>query len=553
MFTYRTPLDAFLRVDSDNMGRAASGSFRAIKPVGVWAASGSYVLEKVEIYDREGNLTTYLRTDSPQFDFAAADFHIDNPLQDITTPTVTHAELFQDHVVQGSPVVAIYTANDDLSGVESVTVSAWSPNGHDINVTSLPELGAVGPATWLVPLAAPVGTYDGFQILVSDRAGNMLLYRPDKLYPYPPKASIPEHSHPDPDVLDFTVEGLEGDRTPPELTSLSMLTPRTRHLGEQVALDYTATDSGTGVRGVAAQWSDGRGHILDASKQCGDRTKGPISTNIEDFRSLDTDWQLIYISVADFMRNQTSYHRDGRILYIGDAGPPTHSFDLSVGDFHLEAGDAGPNEFPDTKFDLCPVIGDVSLQVPDPDVIVGELLDAAGEVSLDDVPLPDPIVALHEYVQGEPHLAAVVAGDSHGRYVTTFQPTANAKLRATFLGSDGPFQSEMAKSTTVQIVVRPEITASLTRQRIRAGGTSRLEGWATPAHEGDRIALQLKTAEGWTTIEESHLSAERTFSFSVGSRRPGTYRYRVIKPSDELHGAGRSATVLLKVNRRNPL
>ena len=549
MFTYRTPLDGFIRVDSPYMGRAAEGTFNAIKPVGLWAASGDYVLEKVEIYDRERNLTTYSRADSTQFDFAAADFHVDNPLQDVTTPTVTHIELFQDHVVQGTPVVAIYTASDDLSGVESVTVSAWSPNGHDINVNSLPELGAAGPATWLVPLAAPVGTYDGFQVIVGDRAGNSLLYRTDALYPYPPRATAPEHSYPDPEGLDFTVEGLEGDRTPPELTDLSMLTPSTRHLGEQVALDYTATDAGTGVRAVSAQWSDGQGHILDASKQCGDRTEGPLTTNIEDFRTLDTDWQLDYISVADFMRNQSSYRRDGAVFYSGDPGPSTHSFDLSVGDFHLEAGEAGRNEFENTSFQLCPVVGDISLEVPDPDVVVGEVVDAVGGVVLGDDPLPDPIVAIHEYVEGEPHLASVVEGDPNGNYESTFQPSSNASLRATFLGADGPLQSDIARSTSVRLIVRPQITARFNRQRIRPGGKSTLTGSAAPANQGDRILLQRKTSDGWRKVAESGVSADGTFSFVVRPMRVGRFRYRVVKPADDLHATGRSPSLLLKVGR----
>ena len=548
LFTYRTPLDAFIRVDSPHMGRAAEGSFQATKAIGVWAASGDYVLEKVEIYDEEGNLTTYLRTDSAQFDWAAADFQVDNPLEDVTTPTVTHAELFQDHVAQGTPVVAIYTAGDDLSGVESVTVSAWSPNRHDINLTSLPGLGAAGPATWIVPLAAPVGLYDGFQIIVTDRAGNSLLYRPDALYPYPPRATIPEHSHPDPDTLDFTIEGMEGDRTPPELTSLSMLTGRTRHLGEQVALDYTATDVGTGVRAVAAQWSDGRGHALDASKQCGDPAKGPMTTHIEDFRTLDTDWKLEFVTVADFMRNQTSYRRDGTVLYNGDPGPPTHSFDLSVGDFRLEAGEAAPDQFENTPF-MCPVTGDVSLDVPDPDVVVGEPVEAVGEVSLGDDPLPDPVVALHEYVQGEPHLVSVVEGDSSGTYAAEFRPTANASLRATFLGADGPFQSDAARSTGVEIVVRPRVTATFDRLKIRLGQSAALSGSVTPAGEGDRVLLQKRTSRGWRGVGEASIAGDGTFSFTVRPRRAGDFRYRVVKPADDFLAVGRSAPLFLKVRQ----
>lgn len=550
-FTFGTPLGGELRVDSEWMNRASEGSFNATMPVGVWAASGDYVLRKVEVSDREWNSTVYERGSSPQFDFAAADFHVDNPLQDTTAPTISSAQLFQDRVNQGTPVVALYGVTDDLSGVEAVDILAWSPSGNQVHLESLPQLGAAGPAVWVVPLAAPIGEYDVFTIFVRDRAGNYVQYDDD--HPasvYPPGATIPPYSQPDFVSLDFTVEGVSGDRTPPELTGLSMLTPSNRRIGDLVALDYSAVDNGTGIWQVAAQWTDGKGHAIDASKTCGDRTSGPISTEIEDYRSLDTDWQLTSFAIGDYLYNQAAYHRDGSVTYYGDPGPPTHTFDLSQGDFRLEAGDPGPHEFLNTTFERCPTLGDVSLEVPDPEVLYGELVDTIGGVTVGDTALPDPIVAIHEYVEGEPQLATVVAGDEDGQYQTSFLPTANAKLKATFLGSDGRLSSGPAESEGVRISVRPRITSTLDKDRIRLGTSTSLRGSVTPPDSGEAILLQLWANGRWRSTQKTQLPADGAFSFRLHPKRVGVLRYRVVMPAHQLLGLGQSATTFLRVLRR---
>ena len=219
-FTFTDPLGGFIRVDSGWMNRAAEGTFTATKVMSPWAASGEYRLVKAEVLDREWNTTTYERDAATGFDFAAADFTVDNPLEDTTVPTLKSARLFQGRVRQGTPVVVLYDAADDLSGVKEVAFLGWSPTEGQYNVQSLPELGGVGPAAWLVPLAAASGTYDSFGIMVMDRAGNSIWYQEgEPTRPYPPRAELPAHDEPDPGSLDFTVVGETGDRLSPSMTS----------------------------------------------------------------------------------------------------------------------------------------------------------------------------------------------------------------------------------------------------------------------------------------------------------------------------------------------
>ena len=551
MFTFATPLGGQFRVDSEWMSRAASGTFVATKSIGPWGASGTYTLAKVEIHDREGNMTTYERATAPQFDFAAADFEVDNPNEDTEAPTIRSASLFQTTVLQGTPVVVLYDAQDNLSGVKSVTFSGWSPTGGNYWIESLPELAAVGPAAWIVPLEAASGDYESFVILVRDRAGNELLYRPEARYTYPPEASIPEHNSPDIASLNFTVVGRTGDRVSPTMTELSMLTSADRRLGEDVALHFTASDQGVGIEQIAAQWVDNKGHAIDAARYCGERNNGHIATEIEDFRTVGSDWQLRVISFADYLGNQTSYMRDGRVLYQnGDPGPPTHSFDMSLGDFHIGEGSARSNEYENTSFLRCPKIGTVVLGVDDPSTLVGETVTAIGDVLLGEIPIEDPIVAIHEYIDGVAALIGVVQGDAAGHFEDTFVAEAMGTLQATFLGTDGPMGLDQLKSNLVELVVASRVNASLSDITIRLGDRATITGFVEPAEGGSgSVVLQRRFPGGWRERGSKQVDSEGAFRFTIRPQKIRTYRYRILRPGWDSIAPAKSRVLTLTVER----
>lgn len=550
-FTYRTPQGSEFRVDSDWMNRVPEGTFTATKLVNPWAASGTYVLERVELHDREWNATVYERATSTQFDFAAADFTIDNPNEDTTVPTLSSATLFQRTVKQGTPVVVLYGAGDDLSGVESVVFFGWTPTGAQYWIPSLPQLGAVGPASWLIPLESPSGTYESFGAQVTDRAGNSLLYRSDGQYPYPPKASTPAHTPPDLAELTFTVEGVVGDRIAPTMTDFSVLTPPTRRPGDLVALDFSAMDQGTGIEQVAAAWTDGKGHQIDASKTCGDLTHGPLSVDIEDYRSTDSDWQLEYVVFADYLGNQAAFRRDGTVAYQNtDPGVATHGFDLSRGDFHIEAGPPSPYELENTTRKYCRRVAQVSLGVDDSDVVIGNPVTSIGDVTIGDLPIPDPIVAIHEFIDGVPSLVEVVEGDGAGHFEDVFVPEAKNTIKATFLGADGPVGGDLTSSRGLEIIVRSAVRATVTNDRIPRGATTTLLGSATRTGDSEPVWLQRKIGDAWRKVQGVGLALDGSFSFTLRPKRTGEFRYRVLKPATDLLAVGTSRAITIRVTRR---
>jgi hypothetical protein len=547
MFTYRTPLGAEIRVDSPWMGRQSEGTFVAVQPLGLWAASGEYVLQKVEVLDREWNRTVYERGSVTRFDFGGADFKVRNPLEDTVTPTLESIRLFQHDVAQGTPVVALYGARDNLSGVSEVVVMGFGPTGQNFHVRSLPQLGAAGPATWLVPLGAATGVYGVTGVHVSDRAGNTVHYDIDRTGHYPPNASVPDHEAPDITTLDFRVLGGTEDTTPPLMATFSSLTPQARRLGERVAFDFKALEQGSGVQMVSAEWSDPLGHTLYAHKTCGDRTEGPLSTTIEDYRTIGSRWTLDYISFVDYLGNQTSYRRDGTVMYQGgDSGPPTHAFDLSQADFVIERGEARPSDIPDSTALYCPPVGTVGLHIPDQDVLFGEAVTIGGLVRGAQGAIPEPLVAVHQFVGGEPLLTDVVEGNADGTYTSVFTPKASGAIGATFLGAAGPSGADVSTSPRVKVVVRPRIEAALADVSIVRGSTTKLAGSVTPALNGT-VTLQRKTRGGWERLRTTALSSGGTFSFPVGPSRVGTHTFRVVRAGGKRLAAGSSPSLSLTV------
>jgi hypothetical protein len=576
MFTYRTPIQGIMRVDG-YMSHSSSGDFIAKEIVGPWAAEGEYVLEEVELYDRESNHTVYERASAPQFDFAAADFSIENPNEDVTAPIITSARIFESVVPQGQPVVILYTASDDLSGVATVTFSGWKPSRVAYGVTSPPELGAVGPAAWVVPLAAPPGTYESFSAHVIDRAGNGLSYDFDNSTrdQWPNGAQMQDQMPFDGKALSFEVVGGPGDPTPPVVTSFEPLTPRERKLGDQVAIDFAASDEGTGVDRVGFGWSDGHGHTFSVSKQCGDPTHGPAAAFIEPWRTVDRDWTLQSFVVFDKLENGTIYRRDGSVSYASNyVGPTTHSFDLSKGDFHVGEGAGSPTGYTDTTSQWCPVVADVWLGVDRDQIDPGETISAFGSVTTDGGPIAQPVVAIHEYVDGEPRLLEVQRGGAQGDYATAYSPTSSATLKTSFLGYAGPDgEADFTRSNEVDFTVRsdgesdpstdPEgepstgptepkrtrrVFIRLSDDAVAVGTRARIRGSVETTAELSKVQLQRRYANGWHTVAKAPLNLFR-FHFPIRPKSAGARRYRVLAKPTASFSAGLSRAVTLVVTK----
>lgn len=548
LFEFETPLGGFVRADSEYMGRAAEGTFTATKVLSPWAASGTYTLATIDVYDREGNHTKYERGGDHALDLPAGDFEVMNAAEDVTAPTLSSVRLFRDEALQGTPVVMLYSAHDDLSGVQEVHAIGFGPAGAQYTLRSLPGLGVAGPASWLVPLASPSGAYEPSSITVVDRAGNHTHYQVGRtMEPYPPGARIPPHDGPDPESIAFTVLGTTGDREPPQMLQFGSLTPERRRLGDVVALDYRAVDSGTGVAWVLAEWTDGRGHDIWATKTCGDLGEGPLSVAIEDYRSTGTDWELQYIAFADSLNNWVGYHRGGRVSYQNtDPGPPAHSFDLSVGDFHLEEGPASDELVIPTSSMNCPRIADVTLGVDDADVTFGQSVVTHGAVRGPRAAVTRPLVAIHHHLRGRPRLVAVVEGDRAGRYRRSFVPKENGALTTTFLGMEGASGADPGTSRRVRVTVRPRVVASLLDGTIADGASTRLDGRVVPAL-GQEVLLQRRSGARWRTVQRATLEEDGGWSFVIRPPGPGSFSYRAVVPGGPRLAPGRSPAHVLRV------
>ncbi|HYO60676.1 MAG TPA: hypothetical protein VEU29_02120 [Actinomycetota bacterium] len=550
LFTYRSPIGAIFRVDSPYLGRSPGGTFEAVEVVGPWAAAGQYTLELVEVYDRERNLTTYERDASPGLDFAAADFRIDNPNEDVTAPVVTFAKVFDESLRPGEPAVVLYTASDDRSGVAKVAVSAWVPTLRDsFNLQPLPGLDPVGPASWIVPLGSPTGEYEIFGISVEDRAGNGLsVMANEPVRVYPEGAAMPSKTPADPNGMGFTVDAPTQDVMPPRITRLERVTPHVRRPGDQIATEFATADEGTGVSELYLSWSDGMGHELEAWKRCGDRSAGTMTVTLEDFRSVDRDWTLTLAVIRDRVGNSTGYHRNGAVThgYRGQSG--THDLDFSRLDFRVEAGEPSAPEFPDTSSEVCRVIGDVSLGTDDATVLAGQEVPLSGSVTGGSHAVARPVIAIHGYRGDDPVLLDVVEGTAQGGYRTAFEPRANTRVVASYLGSEGPRGAEASSSRSVAIRVAPRVVAAFEDGTVSPGDTARLSGSVWPPHPGDEVLLQRKGGRGWRTMRQATLSPESSFDFRWAATR--TSRYRVVKPADDDHVRGSSPARRLTVSDR---
>jgi len=167
------------------------------------------------------------------------------------------------------------------------------------------------------------------------------------------------------------------------------------------------------------------------------------------------------------------------------------------------------------------------------------------------VAVPLPVVAVHEYTDGEPpRLVDVSRGAVDGTYHSELAPTENTSVRATFLGSAGPQGAEASASKLIPIRVSPKVTASFDSGGIRLGRSATLSGDVWPDHPNDEVKLQRKKRGTWRRVRTFELTSGSSYVLSIRPRRAGTFKYRVVKAPDGDHARGVSQTVTLVVRSR---
>jgi hypothetical protein len=138
--------------------------------------------------------------------------------------------------------------------------------------------------------------------------------------------------------------------------------------------------------------------------------------------------------------------------------------------------------------------------------------------------------------------AGTATTDGNGDYTFTQRPAVSSVFRAT-AGTTPPETSADAPVAVAPLVgLRVSDTTPAKGQRVRFRGTVR------PQHDGTRVAIQRKRADGtWVTVRSPLLrdagSAYSRYSKRIRIRRNGTYRTVIAAHADHAEGVSRERTL----------
>ena len=138
--------------------------------------------------------------------------------------------------------------------------------------------------------------------------------------------------------------------------------------------------------------------------------------------------------------------------------------------------------------------------------------------------------------------AGTATTDGNGDYTFTQRPAVSSVFRAT-AGTTPPETSADTPVAVAPLVgLRVSDTTPAKGQRVRFRGTVR------PQHDGTRVAIQRKRADGtWVTVRSPLLrdagSAYSRYSKRIRIRRNGTYRTVIAAHADHAEGVSRERTL----------
>jgi hypothetical protein len=451
---------------SDNGVSASSVSSTLTVELGPWVASGTWTLARVDIADEQNNQRSYSPSGittipddgtSPPNDIDwTQSMTVDNPNEDVTKPHLTSLHVFEPAIAAGEPMVALYTATDENSGVDGVWFEYTSPRGTSLEAyNNNPVTAGVGPAVWLAPLSAYGGDYTLNDIYVQDRAGNVRRYG----------LNGDADSVNDVDLRDgdFSVIPVAEDATMPTLDSFTLRSSTSLHPGDQVALDYTAHDDATNVVHVEAWWVDSEDHQSTEGVHCDiGAGSGTITMTLPSFAAAGT-WQLLHIEVVDGQNNIADYQRDGSIVKqpTDATGPDQHSFDLSTGDFTVSPGTPTGQTVPSSGG--CSSSPDLTLGSTTPDAVAGSDVTLSGAVRHADMPVGAPVLATYSKDSRGVHLLGVTRGSDDGTFAQTVHPRETMHYWASFFGKARGNISDPAESAQGSIRVVQPATVGVAR------------------------------------------------------------------------------------------
>jgi hypothetical protein len=165
-------------------------------------------------------------------------------------------------------------------------------------------------------------------------------------------------------------------------------------------------------------------------------------------------------------------------------------------------------------------------------------------------------VALTGKVKGAKQ-AVTVSLERRAANSTAFVPagTATSDANGDFSFADQPSKSSVYRATTgtaaspeVAVAVAPLVGLKIGDPTPHKGRRVRFKGTVRPQHDGTRVAIQRKRADGtWATVRSPLLrdagSRYSRYSKRIRIRRSGTYRTVIAAHADHAQGVSRERTL----------
>ena len=138
--------------------------------------------------------------------------------------------------------------------------------------------------------------------------------------------------------------------------------------------------------------------------------------------------------------------------------------------------------------------------------------------------------------------AGTATTDGQGDYTFTQRPAKSSVFRATAA------TTPPATSADTPVAVAPLVGLKVSDATPAKGQRVRFRGTVRPQHDGTRVAIQRKRADGtWVTVRSPLLrdagSAYSRYSKRIRIRRNGTYRTVIAAHADHAEGVSRERTL----------
>jgi hypothetical protein len=97
------------------------------------------------------------------------------------------------------------------------------------------------------------------------------------------------------------------------------------------------------------------------------------------------------------------------------------------------------------------------------------------------------------------------------------------------------------------VVVRPQVTAGLSRSVVHRGQLVNVRGSVRPGASSQQVFLQRRVGAGWVSVRKTVVTS--SYRFGLRPARPGAYRYRVVAGANQGRASATSGTLRLRVLR----